>query len=90
MDCQKPFVINKEDLSKAIQRFMDTEISLEQLVDWVNVVWFTDLFEFPEDESDSMVSVLEVLETLDEDNISISKEEFSKMLDALSNNSIYI
>ncbi len=89
VDCPKPLVITKEDLCKVIQCYTNNDISLQQLVDWVNVVWFTELFELLEKESDSIMSVLEVLETLDEDNTSISTQDFSEMLKALSNNCIY-
>ncbi len=89
VDCSKPIIVNKEDVSKVIQKYLENKISLEQLVDWVNVIWFTDLFELLETESDSIMSVLEVLETLDEDEATVLVEEFSKMLVALSNNCIY-
>ena len=89
VDCSKPIIVNKEDVSKVIQKYLEKKISLEKLVDWVNVIWFTDLFELLETESDSIMSVLEVLETLDEDEAIVSAEEFSKMLVALSNNCIY-
>lgn len=89
IDCPNPVLVNIQDLSKVIQSYIDENISLQQLVDWVNVVWFTELFELLEKESDSIMSVLEVLETLDEDNTSVSTQDFSEMLKALSNNCIY-
>lgn len=89
IDCQNPVLVNTQDLSKVIQSYIEENISLQQLVDWVNVVWFTELFELLEKESDSIMSVLEVLETLDEDNTSVSTQDFSEMLKALSNNCIY-
>lgn len=89
IDCPNPILVNTQDLSKVIQSYIDEKITLQQLVDWVNVVWFTELFEILEKESDSIMSVLEVLETLDEDNTSVSTQDFSEMLKALSNNCIY-
>ncbi len=89
IDCPNPVLVNIQDLSKVIQSYVDENISLQQLVDWVNVVWFTELFELLEKESDSIMSVLEVLENLDEDNTSVSTQDFSEMLKALSNNCIY-
>lgn len=88
-DCSQPVVLNKEDLIKVIQSYINDSISLQQLVDWVNVVWFTDLYEILEDECDSIMSVLEVLETLDESETLITLEEFSKMIKVLSNKGIY-
>lgn len=42
------------------------------LVEWVNVVWFTELFVFDDEDADSIVSVPEVLETMDEDGVVVS------------------
>ena len=89
VDCPKPIIVNRADVSMVIQNYLKNVIPLEQLVDWVNVVWFTDLFELLESESDSIMSVLEILETLDEDDSTISAEDFSEMLFSLSNNSVY-
>ncbi len=89
VDYSKPITVNRADVSMVIQKYLKNDIPLEQLVDWVNVVWFTDLFELLESESDSIMSVLEVLETLDEDDANISEEDFSEMLNSLSNNIVY-
>ena len=43
----------------------------DALVEWVNVVWFTEFCEFYED-ADSIVSVFEVLETMDEEVVIIA------------------
>lgn len=82
-------MINRHDLIKAIQVYVDKRITLDRLIEWVNIIWFTDLYEILENEIDSIMSVLEILETLDEDVASISLEDFSKMIESLSNNNIY-
>ncbi len=89
VDCPKPLTVTKEDLCEVIQCYMNNDITLQQLVDWVNVIWLTGLFEIPECESDSVVSVLEVLETLDEEGVAVTENDFFKMLRALSNNIMF-
>ena len=89
VDCPNPVVVNSRDLIKIIQHYIEKNISISQLIDWVNVVWFTELYELSAKESDSMVSVLDVLETLDEDDVTVSEEDFLKMIDALLNNITY-
>ena len=59
------------------------------VVEWVNVVWFTDLFAFSDDEADSIVSVLEVLETMDEEGVAITTDELNNMKIALNANAEY-
>lgn len=41
---------------------------------------------FDDEDADSIVSVLEVLETMDEDNVIISENELSEMITALTSN----
>ena len=50
------------------------------------MVWFTELFVFDDEDADSIVSVLEVLETMDEDDVIISENELSEMITALNSN----
>ena len=44
---------------------------------------------FDDEDADSIVSVLEVLETMDEDNVIISENELSEMITALNSNTEY-
>lgn len=45
---------------------------------------------FDDEDADSIISVLEVLETMDEDGVIVSEDEFSKMITALTSNTEYI
>ncbi len=44
---------------------------------------------FDDKDADSIVSVLEVLETMDEDDVIISENELSEMITALTSNTEY-
>lgn len=85
----RPVCIKASDVRDGIGRVLSGEKTLEELVDWVNVVWFTELFDFPDGETDSIISVLEVLETLDEDGVHSSVEELKAMQLALDGNKEY-
>ena len=65
------------------------EIAVDTLVDWVNVVWFTELYVFDDEEADSIISVFEVLETMDEEGVVVSDDEFTQMIEALTSNLEY-
>jgi hypothetical protein len=65
-------------------------ISLQELIDWVNVVWFTDLFEYNTSEEESISSVMSSLETLDEDDVQFANKEFEDMIKCLHKNEIYV
>jgi len=89
IDCKAPEVVNTADVIATIESYFNHKISKEQLVEWVNVVWFTELFEICETEADSIISVLQVLETLDEEDADISEKELYSMISSLKNNAEY-
>ena len=88
-DCSKPQKITRFDVVNAVQAMLNGSKAILDVVEWVNVVWFTDLFTFPDVEADSIVSVLEVLETMDEEGVTITEDEFKKMMTALTANVEY-
>ena len=83
---QKAYCIKRSDVVNAIQLLQNGTISKDTLLEWVNIVWFTELFVFDDEDADSIVSVLEVLETMDEDDVIISENELSEMITALNSN----
>ena len=89
VECQKAYRIKRSDVVNAIQLLQNGTISKDTLVEWVNVVWFTELYVFDDDDADSIVSVLEVLETMDEEGVVISENELSEMITALTSNTEY-
>ena len=86
---KKAYCIKRSDVVNAIQLYKNGAISKDALVEWVNVVWFTELYVFDDEDADSIVSVLEVLETMDEDDVIISENELSEMKTALTSNTEY-
>lgn len=89
VECSKPQMITRFDVVNAVQAMLDSSKTVLDVVEWVNVVWFTDLFEFSDDEADSVVSVFEVLETMDEEGVAVTTEELNKMISALNENEEY-
>ena len=89
VECKKAYSIKRSDVVNAIQLLQNGTIPKDALVEWVNVVWFTELYVFDDEDADSIVSVLEVLETMDEDDVIISENELSEMITALTSNTEY-
>ena len=87
--CKKAYCIKRSEVVNAIQLYKNGAISKDTLVEWVNVVWFTELFVFDDEDADSIVSVLEVLETMDEDGVVVSENELSEMIASLNSNTEY-
>ena len=86
---QKAYSIKRSDVVNAIQLLQNGTIPKDALVEWVNVVWFTELYVFDDEDADSIVSVLDVLETTDEDDVIISENELSEMITAITSNTEY-
>lgn len=86
---ETPLIVSARDLVFLIRKYLNRELSLQEMVDWANVVWFTDLFEYNEEEEDSISSVVDVLESLDEEMVYYSEEDFLEMIDCLLENREY-
>ena len=84
-----PEIIFAKDVKNAIEKYLSGSVSKEDLTEWVNIVWFTELFQYSETEEDSIASVITALETLDEDNVEFTIVDFDKMIKALENNTEY-
>ena len=89
VECKKAYRIRRSDVVNAILLLKNDTIDKDTLVEWVNVVWFTELYAFDDEDADSIISVLEVLETMDEDGVIVSEDEFSQMIAALTANTEY-
>lgn len=73
------------DVVYAIKQYLSKAVTLSELVDWVNVVWFTELYEYATKEENAIASVMALLETLDE-GVEFSDEEYAVMIECLNNN----
>jgi hypothetical protein len=78
------------DVITAIKKYRAHEITLQNLVDWVNTLWFVDgLYNYEESQCDSIASVMDLLEELDEDGVAYTDDEYDCMIAALESNTIY-
>lgn len=84
-----PVVVSSNDVISILTAYITREIALERLIEWVNIVWFTDLFEYDSKNESSIASVLTVLEGLDEAEAAVTLEDIQKMICALNKNVEY-
>lgn len=73
------------DVVYAIQQYLLKGVSLSEFVEWVNVVWFTELYEYASKEESTIASVMALLETLDE-GVEFTAEEYTQMIECLETN----
>jgi len=85
-----PIIVENVDVIRLLEAYLSKQISLQDVVDWVNVIWFTELYEYSDSQCDSIASVLNELEEADEDIEKLSKNKIEKYLYALKNNIEFI
>lgn len=81
-----PVVVSRMDVTAILKRVKRNEISVGDLVDWVNIIWFTDLFVYADEDEDAIASVMSELEELDEPGVVLTAEKIDAYIDALQNN----
>ena len=88
--CETCVIVKTGDVITAIQKYQDGEITLLMLLDWVNTLWFSDyLFTYDESQRESIASVMDKLEELDEEGVFYTDEDYERMIYALKNNISY-
>lgn len=83
---ENPEKVFATDVINLLSFYRENKISLKQLLDWVNTIWFTELFEYDDNQCDSIASVLNKLEELDEEGNCLTKSDIDLYIDALSKN----
>ena len=89
-EIETPEKVYANNVISSIEKYISNKITQQELLDWVNVVWFTDLYEYNSPEEESIASVMSSLETIDEDDAEFTDEDFLKMITALSDNNVYV
>lgn len=87
----EPLEIRTTDLISMLSAYKMGILPFEGMMDWVNVIWFSDSFGFNESQIDSIGSVLTVIEELDQEYRIFSNEAFThevidRYIEALRNN----
>jgi hypothetical protein len=78
--------IYARDVINILKQYQQKNVSQQQLIDWVNMIWFSDFYEYADEESDSIASVMDKLEELDETETSLSDSQINIFINALKNN----
>jgi hypothetical protein len=81
-----PVEVNTDDVIRLLHGYQMGDIDTKRLLSWVNTVWFTDLFTYKDDQCDSIASVMNKLEELDERGYILSENEIKDYIQALSLN----
>ena len=79
-------IISSKHVINLLSKYKLGKINKKFLLNWVNVVWFSELFEYEDNECDSIASVMNELEELDEPNHVLDDKKIDQYIAALKNN----
>lgn len=85
-DKEHIFHIDTETVIKAIESCLNGRFLYEDLIDWANVVRFSDIFDFDGRQQESIISVLDRIEESDENGKTLSRDDLLLMVEKLKNN----
>ncbi len=78
--------VDRNVVKKAIKACLNNKYTMQDLLDWANVVRFSDSFLVEENCRDCVISILDRIEESDEEGSELSKNDLLLMLDKLDNN----
>lgn len=70
---------------KLLESFKTGSISESELLDWVNTIWFSDLYDYIDEEMDSIASVMNELEGIDE-GLELDEVRINLFIESLKSN----
>lgn len=79
-DDNSTFLVDMRTINVAIENCLKGKYSFADLLDWANVVRFSDVFTVEESQKDDIIDVLDRIEESDEEGKSLSMSDLQKML----------
>lgn len=83
----KPITVCRNHVIELLERYRKGDITESNLLDWVNIIWFSDAFDYRDDSCDSIASIMNELEEIDEEGKELTNEKIERFIVALRNNS---
>ena len=87
-DCPTILVTAKM-VENAINAYFSNNYSVSDLIDWANVVRFSDIFTIDEANKDCIISILDRIEESDEDGKSLTENDLRNMQAKLKQNRMW-
>lgn len=78
--------VSRENILRLLEYLNLGKISVEELQEWIDAVWYMEVFKYKESEAHCISSIISELEEVDIDINKISTENIHKYLDALIDN----
>ncbi|MCM1461409.1 MAG: hypothetical protein NC084_01705 [Bacteroides sp.] len=84
--CMKTCTVYKEDVEKLLISYRKKIITKDEVIDWVNTIRFSELFDIDDLYCDSIAGVMDELEEADERDNVLTQYNIDRYLNALEKN----
>lgn len=84
-----PINITNQHVINMLEKFSKGLINDQELLDWVNVIWFSGWYEYQDEYAVCIASILNELEEIDEDGKELNTIKIEKFIEALKENREY-
>lgn len=79
-----PLSLDRKHVVRALEMYRGGRITAAQLVDWANIIWFSDFYDYEVGHDEEIARVMNVLEELDErETMELSNAEIDDLIDVL-------
>lgn len=78
-------MISRIHVIKLLESFKTGGINESELLDWVNIIWFSDVYDYIDEEMDSIASVMNELEEIDE-GVELDEIKINLFIESLKSN----
>lgn len=78
-------MISRVHVIKLLESFKTESINESELLDWVNTIWFSDVYDYIDEEVDSIASVMNELEEIDE-GVKLDEVKIDLLIESLKSN----
>lgn len=82
----EPIKICNKHVISLLENYNNNLIDKSLLLDWVNTIWFSDWYEYCDENEDCIASIMNELEEIDEVGHELNSEKIVKYINALENN----
>ena len=78
--------INAYDVIHLLRNFQNGSIDIHRLLDWVNTIWFSDYYDYKDEQCDCIASVMQRLEEIDENGFVLGDDDINRYIQVLMQN----
>lgn len=83
---EEEFFVDANTVKTAIDAYLNGNYTMQDLIDWANVVRFSDIFDFEERHRECIIGILDRIEESDEANNELTDTDLKSMKDKLDRN----